>query len=167
MLVRTWRFATLTLTTLNTGMAFGHVLEMPTKRTLDASDYATVQSIYRTYGSVGAAVEAGSVLTAAGLAALVHERRPALPLTLVGAGCLAAALGVWFSFVAPMNAAMRASWSPASMLADWQRVRDQWEYAHAVRFVLQFVGLGALLLSVLAETPERTHSGRPRPRPSA
>ena len=37
--------------------------------------------------------------------------------------------------------------------SDWSRVRDQWETAHAVRFVLQLIGLGTLLLSIRAETP--------------
>jgi hypothetical protein len=44
-----------------------------------------------------------------------------------------------------------ATWVPESPPADWTRVRDQWEYSHAARFVLQLVGLGALVLSALAD----------------
>jgi hypothetical protein len=37
----------------------------------------------------------------------------------------------------------------------WTLLRVQWEYAHAVRAVLQVAALGALVLSVIAETPRR------------
>ncbi len=66
---------------------------------------------------------------------LVRGRRPAFRLTLAGAGLLGAA------------------WSPESVPPDWRRVRDQWEYAHAARFVMQLAGFGALILSVLSEAP--------------
>jgi Domain of unknown function (DUF1772) len=156
MFVKIWQFATLILASLNTGLAFCHVLEMPAKLTLRASEYATVQTIYRYFGPVGALLEPGSVLAAAGLAVLARGRRPAFPLAVAGTACLATALAAWFGFVAPMNAEMRARWSPESMPSDWTRVRDQWEYAHTGRFVLQLVGLGALLLSVLAGARSRT-----------
>ncbi|MGH2617302.1 MAG: anthrone oxygenase family protein [Thermomicrobiales bacterium] len=93
----------------------------------------------------------GSILTAAVLAGLVR-RRPAFGLTLAGTGDLAAALAVWFAFVAPMNKKV-ATWSADSIPADWIRVRDQWEFAHAVRVVLQLSGFSMLLASVIAETP--------------
>ncbi len=153
MFVRIWRFVTLLFAILDTGAAFGHVLELPAKQRLGAREYATVQQIYRYWGPAGAVLEPGAVLSAALLAWLVRDRRPAFPLTLAGLGLLTAALAAWFRFVAPMNAAMRRRWSPDAMPPDWPRVRQQWEYAHAGRFALQLVGLGALLLSVLAETP--------------
>jgi hypothetical protein len=138
---------------LNTGLAFCHVMELPAKMALGARDYATVQTIYRYWGPVGAILEPGSIVGAAGLAFLVRVRRPAFPLTLAGTGLLATALAVWLSLVAPMNARMAAEWSPDAMPPDWTGVRNQWEYAHAARFVLQLCGLGALVASVLAETP--------------
>ena len=46
-----------------------------------------------------------------------------------------------------------AVWDATGAPAGWQRIRDQWEYAHLARFFLQLAGFCALLLSVLAETP--------------
>jgi hypothetical protein len=39
------------------------------------------------------------------------------------------------------------------MPADWMRLRNQWEYTHAARAVLQIVALGALVFSILVEIP--------------
>lgn len=33
------------------------------------------------------------------------------------------------------------------------QVRNQWEYAHATRFLLHLIGFSAILFSVLRETP--------------
>ncbi|NEQ19662.1 MAG: hypothetical protein F6K28_08930 [Microcoleus sp. SIO2G3] len=57
---------------------------------------------------------------------------------------------VWFAFTAPMNAEF-VQWTSDSISADWTRVRAQWEYSHATRFVLQLIGFSALLISILVE----------------
>jgi hypothetical protein len=102
----------------------------------------------------GAFIEVGAVLAAGVLAFLVRGRRLAFALTLIGAVCLAAALAIWLGLVAPANAAMKSMALDAPP-ADWTRWRDQWEYAHLGRFVLLLVGFGALLLSVILETPRK------------
>jgi hypothetical protein len=50
-----------------------------------------------------------------------------------------------------------AALTPESLPADWMRLRNQWEYTHAARAVLESVALAALVLSMLAEneTPSR------------
>jgi hypothetical protein len=53
-------------------------------------------------------------------------------------------------------------WTPQSVPADWTQVRNQWEYSHATRFVLQLIGLGALLISVLVETSTEHFHNRDR-----
>jgi len=45
------------------------------------------------------------------------------------------------------------NWTPESLPANFEELRDQWEYTYAARAILQIFGLGALVLSVLAETP--------------
>ncbi len=163
------RFASLMLVALNLGAAFGHALELPIKRKLGPRDYAMVQSLYRFFGPVGALLEPGSVLVTAILADLVRRRRPAFLLTLVATGFLAAALAIWLAFVAPMNTRMRQEWRPEAMPSDWTRVRDQWEYAHAIRFILQLAGLGTLAASLIVETPDAgvgTGASLVQPRPS-
>ena len=71
---------------------------------------------------------------------------------LFGALCLVAAHGAWWVWVAPVNAMMTAL-TPETLPADWMRLRDQWEYTHAARAVLQIIAFGALVFSILVETP--------------
>jgi hypothetical protein len=74
---------------------------------------------------------------------------------LAGALLLLRAFIAWLAVVAPVNrevaAALRSA--PDSVPALWMRLRDRWEYGHAVGFVLQLLGFAALQLSVLLETP--------------
>lgn len=155
MFLQTWRFITIVLTALDLGMAFCHTLELPAKMNYDAALWTTVnQSLYQQFGSFpGVFSEVGAILTVIVLTFLVRKRRPAFQFTLIGAIFLALALAIWFVFVAPMNAEF-AQWRIDSIPENWTRVRSQWEYSHAARFVLQLIGFCALLLSVLVETPK-------------
>lgn len=58
--------------------------------------------------------------------------------------------------VAPVNgeisAALRAS--PETVPALWTRLAHRWEYGHAAGFFVQLAALGALLVSVLVDTPK-------------
>jgi hypothetical protein len=72
------------------------------------------------------------------------------------------AFGLWITVVAPVNGevseALQAA--PASVPAVWMRLRSRWEYGHAAGFIVQLVGLCALVLSVLVETPKDVPRGR-------
>jgi hypothetical protein len=65
---------------------------------------------------------------------------------------LALAFAVWIAFVMPANAELAVS-DATGVPPDWMRIREQWESAHAARFVLQLGGFSALLASVLVEIP--------------
>lgn len=159
MVLKTWRLMTLILAALSMGMAFCHTLELPAKMQYDAALWTTInQSLYQQFGSLpGIFCEVGAVLTAIGLTVLVRKRRPAFYWTLIGAALLALSLIVWFALVAPMNAEF-AQWTVDSIPANWMQVRNQWEYTHAGRFVLQLLGLCTLQISLLVEISTR----RPR-----
>ncbi len=156
MFVKIWRFITLMLTALSVGMALGHLMEMPARRDYAPALWSRVTNIegtYRLFGPpVGAAIEGGALIAAVVLSIFVRKRRPAFALTLFGAACMAAAQVAWWLFVFPVNSRM-VNWTPESLPADFTKLRDQWEYTHAARAILQIVGLGALVLSALAETP--------------
>ena len=157
MVLRGWRFVTLLLAALDMGMAFAHTLELPAKMQYSASFYSTVQhTLYWEFGNwPGILAEMGAILSSAVLIFLVRHRRPALQLTLLGFGLLAIAFFlIWLVFVAPMNVET-GRWTLNSIPPDWTRVRNQWEYAHATRFVLQLIGFCALLLSIVLETPSQ------------
>jgi len=52
----------------------------------------------------------------------------------------------------PVNATI-AALTLETLPGDWMGLRNQWEYTHAARAVLQMIALGALVFSILAETP--------------
>jgi hypothetical protein len=94
------------------------------------------------------------------LAFLVRQRRLAFGWTLLGAFCLVAAHAAFWVWVAPVNATM-APLTPETLPADWMRLRDQWEYTHAARAILQIVALGALVFSIPVEIPTDGSKGQP------
>jgi Domain of unknown function (DUF1772) len=148
MVRKAWSFVTLVLVALNMGSAFAHVLELPAKMRLDGPSYLLVQGIYRGFGAAGAMLEPSSVLAAAVMTALHRQRRSSFVLGLAGTASLASALAAWLALVSPMNDRM-AWWTRETIPDDWSQVRDQWEYTHAARFILQCFGFSALLLSVM------------------
>lgn len=152
--MRGWRLLTIMLVALSMGTALCHLLEMPAKLAFDGALWLTLlQTLYPpAFGTAGAFFEAGAVVTSLVLAFLVRRRRPAFGLTLFGAFCVGAAHAAFWVWVAPVNAIM-ASLTPETLPLDWMRLRDQWEYTHAARAVLQVIALGALVHSVLVETP--------------
>ncbi|MGH7357873.1 MAG: anthrone oxygenase family protein [Candidatus Rokuibacteriota bacterium] len=158
MFLRGWRFVTILLAALALTMTSAHVLELPVKMQYDAGLYAAVNTtLYRHFATVGAVYTIGSIVAAFALAYLCRGRRPAFGWTLAGGACLLLAFGTWLALVAPVNRevadALRSA--PESVPAVWMRLRPRWEYGHAVGFVLGLAGFGALLASVLAETPGR------------
>jgi hypothetical protein len=153
MLVKIWRLVTIMFTALSMGTALCHFLEMPAKITYEGALWLTLlQTLYPpAFGTIGAFFEVGAVVTAVVLAFLVR-RRPGFVWTLLGALCLVVAHAAFWIWVAPVNATM-SPLTPETLPADWMRLRNQWEYTHAARAVLQIVALGALVFSILVEIP--------------
>jgi len=151
--MKTWRLITIMFAALSMGIALCHLLEMPAKMTYDGTLWLTLlQTLYETFGTIGAFIEVGAVVTAAMLMFLVRKRRPAFVWTLLGTLCLVAAHVAWWIWVAPVNAAM-APLTPATLPANWTGLRAQWEYTHAARALLQIIALAFIVLSILVETP--------------
>jgi hypothetical protein len=162
MLVQIWRLVVIMLIALSMGTALCHLLEMPAKITYDGALWLTLlQTLYPpAFGTIGAFFEVAAVITAVVLAFLVRQRRPAFAWTLLGTLCVVAAHAAFWVWVAPVNAAM-APLTPETLPADWMRLREQWEYTHAARAVLQIIALGALVFSILVEIPTGASKGQP------
>jgi hypothetical protein len=157
MLLRVWRFSTLLLAALALTMESAHVLELPQKMRYDAQMYSAVNTtLYRYFAIIGGVYQVGSIVAAAVLVFLVRKRGPSFGWTLAGALCLLLAFGIWLTIVAPVNGEVSEALqtAPASVPAVWMRLRTRWEYGHAAGFIVQLVGLCALVLSVLVETPK-------------
>lgn len=157
MLVKSWRFITLILSALVMGMAFCHALELPAKMQYSAAQYITIQnSLYVAFGppNIGAVIEVAAPLMTIALAILVHKRRPALQLTLVAIALMLLAFPViFFAFTEPANQIIRNA-TPELIPANWEQLRDQWEYSHLARFFCHLGAFSVLVLSILVETPQ-------------
>ncbi len=156
MSLRTVRFITLLFTAFLMGTTLCHTMELPAKMLYEGQLWATVnKSLYWVFAfPLGAIIELGAIFSTILLLFLVRKHRPAFRLTLAAAICLAIAFFVvWLGFIAPMNAQVE-QWTVGFLPTDWMQVRNQWEYSHAIRFVLHLIGFSALLFSVLRETPK-------------
>lgn len=147
-----WRLLTLMLVALSMSVAMAHLLELPAKMTFDGALWLTLlQQLYPPgFGTAGSTAEAGAVISAVVLAFLLRHRRPAFGWTLAAALCVLAAHAAFWIWVAPVNAALLPL-TPQTLPADWERLRSQWEYTHALRAVLQGLALAALVVSILRE----------------
>ena len=157
MLLRAWRFLALLLTALSLTMESAHVLELPQKMRYDAAMYAAVNgTLYRYFAVVGGVYQITSIVLVAALAFLIRKRRPSFQYALASTVCLGAAFVIWLVVVAPVNAevadAMRTT--PQIVSSVWMERRHRWEYGHAAGFVVQLMGLCALIASVVIETPK-------------
>lgn len=155
MFLRSWCFLTLVLAALALTMTSAHVLELPQKMQYDALMYSSVNTtLYRYFATVGAFYTLGSILAAGVLACLVRKRRPAFRWALTGALCLLAAFGTWLAIVAPVNQAIAEALrsTPEAVPVLWMGFRERWEYGHAMGFVVQLLGFGALVISILIDT---------------
>jgi len=117
-----------------------HLFELPNKIGLGESQYFTVQSIYRGWWLIGLALPA-AFLANLGLAIAVrHDDRIAFWLALAAAALIVANLIIFFVWTQPANA-VTANWTTRP--EDWQTLRYQWEYSHAVNAGVVFIAFCA------------------------
>lgn len=145
------RFITIMLTAFSLSAAFAHLLEMPAKLTYDgALRLYLLQTLYPYFVKISGIYEIGAVVAALMLVFVHRKHPPVFRWTLLGASCLVATHIIFWIWVVPVNTALLPL-SPETLPPDWERLRDQWEFAHASRAFLQIVALAALVISVLVE----------------
>ena len=154
MFLKIWRLFTLIFVALFMGLEFSHTLELPAKMQYDRVLYVTIQnSLYQYFGApgVGAFITVGAVLGAIALTVLVRKHRPAFWWTLVGTLSLMIAFPlIYFLRIEPVNVVIEQA-NATAIPANWEQLRNQWEYAHVTNFVFSLVGLGALITSILVD----------------
>jgi hypothetical protein len=143
--VRGLRFCAIVLTALALVPAGAHFFELPNKIGLDQQAYFTVQAIYRGWALFGI-VLFGALLANLGLTVLLAVRRRPCILPLLAFLLIAATLAIFFVWTYPANQAT-ANWTLPT--PNWQALRTQWEYAHAVNAVLTFLALCLLTWSAV------------------
>ena len=143
---RVTQFIAIILTALALVPAGAHLLELAHKITLDRAQYLTVQQLYRGWAFLGAVLIAALF---ANLALTIRSRRQGRPMRFAAVATLLLAtnLAIFFIWTFPANQAT-GNWTV--MPADWEVLRNQWEYSHAVNALLTFLALSATLASSLS-----------------
>jgi hypothetical protein len=138
-------FLAVILTALALVPGGAHLFALPNKIGLDERQYFTAQSIYRGWALFGF-VLFGALAANLGLAMMQRRHRVAFRLALAGAALIAATLVIFFLWTFPANQAT-SNWTVVP--ANWQALRSQWEYSHAVNAVLTFLALCAVTVAAL------------------
>lgn len=143
-----FRFLTIMFVAASMGMALCHLLEMPVRLQYPPGlwiDVTVIQGTYRHFGPpIGAAIEGVAWVGTAALAVLAWRRSEQVALTAAAAALMIAAHAAWWLWVFPANAQFPGM-TPDNFPPDFDAIRRQWEYTHAVRALLQISALACLV----------------------
>lgn len=138
-------FTSLLLTALSMAPALAHLLELPGKIHLGAGEYGVVQQIYSGWALLGIiwilATVSNLVLTI-----ITRSSRALFYLNGTALLCLLISWMIFFTYTFPVNNETR-NWT--NLPSNWEQLRLQWEYSHAVNAVLYFIAFVVLVISVL------------------
>ena len=123
--------------------AGAHFFELANKISLSTAEYMTTQKIYAGWAFFGVAIIAAIMFTLTHTL-MVRAERAAFLLSLTALLCLGATQVIFWTFTYPMNVATN-NWTVTPQ--DFEAVRQQWEYSHAVNAVLTFAALVTITLS--------------------
>jgi hypothetical protein len=139
-------FLSMIVTAIVLAAALAHALELPNKIAMERDNYFVTQQAYRGWSLL-------SVLLLAQLASLIwllslYGGHDAVQWPVgIAIACLVAAQVAFWTFTYPANVATRNwTWIPDN----WQTLRRNWEYSHAVGAGFQLIGMGALIVAALA-----------------
>lgn len=140
------QFLALVLTALALVPVGAHAFALLNKIDLGAEQYFIVQSIYRGWALFGVVLV--SALLADLALAIMLLRRGGAPfvLALLGFCGVALTLVIFFVWTYPANQAT-GNWT--SVPDNWEQLRVQWEYSHAVNAGITFLALCSITWSVL------------------
>jgi hypothetical protein len=147
--IRICQFIAVILTAVALVPGGAHLLELAHKIELSREGYVTVQQIYRGWAFLGIVLIAAII--ANGFVA-VMMRRQAVPAvcSAIAAVLLCVTLAVFFAWTFPVNQ-LTENWTVAP--ENWQMLRAQWEYSHAVNAVLTFLALCSATAAGLVWSP--------------
>src|SRR5690606_17573270 len=130
---------------LSMAAGFAHLYALPNKIDLPPAEYFVAQQIYAGWALIGIAI-LGAIGSTLALAVLVRRRGAEFRLVVTALACLVLALAIFFAFTFPANQATE-NWTTRP--DDWETLRSQWEYSHAVGALLYLTALVALTLSLI------------------
>jgi hypothetical protein len=139
------RFLAVVFTALALAPGCAHLFALPNKIDMPQDAYFIAQGIYRGWALLGIVLfGALAANLALGLAAWRRAESHVLPL--LAFLCIAATLAIFFTWTYPANVATE-NWTMQP--ANWEALRTQWEYSHAVNAAITFVALCLVTWSVV------------------
>jgi hypothetical protein len=123
-----------------------HLFALPNKIHLAEGPYFTVQAIYMGWWRLGL-LWAAALLTDIVLAVMLRGHGPAFRLAAAGTALMATVYAIYFVWTEPANKAT-ANWTIVPV--NWESLRTQWEYSHAVNAGLIFLALCCVTIAAVA-----------------
>jgi hypothetical protein len=145
------RFLSLFFVGLVLGGSLAHLFELPNKIHLPPEDYLTVQQVYRGWALLGIPV-GGALISTLVLVFNVRREPRVLLWTLIAVACIVGTQALFWAFTYPANQ-QTLNWTV--LPANWQELRQRWEYSHAAGAVLNIIAHSALVLSILVRSADR------------
>jgi hypothetical protein len=145
MKVKSFYFTSLLFTALSMAPGMAHLLELPGKIHMEGDQYFIVQQISRGWALLGI-ITFLAMISNLILAIMTRKNRLLFLLNGTVFLCIAVSLIIFFSFTFPANQ-QTSNWTRVP--SNWEKLRLQWEYSHAINACLYLVAFIALLISVL------------------
>lgn len=143
--MRGLKTANLIIAFIATTGPIAHLLEMPSKLTLDAPLWLGIQQqLYRGWGALFGPVEVLALLSSIALLLATWRDRASRRTYIVAGLCYAAMLANFFIFNRPVNDALN-EWTIVNMPIDWGLYRLRWEIGHALTALFSVIAFGALI----------------------
>ncbi len=139
------KFSTIFFAVITLGALLAHLFALPGKINLPKDDYLVVQGIYRGWAWLGI-FEIGAIPLTLIWAVWERKKKNIFPWLITSLIIFIISLVIFFMFTFPANQAT-ANWT--ALPQDWEGLRKNWEYSHAVRAVLNLTGLSFLIVVLL------------------
>lgn len=133
--MRTLQFLAIVLTAIALIPGGAHLLSLQTKIALPEEPYFVAQQIYRGWAWLGTVIVAAVLLNL--VSAALTRGRPR-QLSLAAGLLIAVTLVVFFTWTHPAN---RETMNWTYVPSDWEQLRVEWEYSHAVNAAITFAAL--------------------------
>jgi hypothetical protein len=138
------RFGAVVVTGLALVAPASHLFVLPNKIGMGADDYFIAQSIYRGWWMVGLLLPAAAITNAA--LAFLTQDTGARAFAIAAAALIIVNLVIFAVWTQPANAATQ-NW--AVRPENWEALRVQWEYSHAVNAGVTFLAFCSATMAAL------------------
>jgi len=146
-----WQFVNILLSGLVTGVFWGTWLGLSrSMATFSADTFLTIaDAMIGNLGTIMAILMPTAMLSTLPVLYLLYRRRsPAFYTTLGGFAFLVVALLITLMVEVPLDMTFQ-TWTTTTLPANWEQLRDRWEWYHVVRSWVSVAGLALLLAAAL------------------